>query len=158
VSGRISPAFILFVAGDLAAYGFTCEALNKTQTMEQVLSCLNIPLGQPHEGRIVAAAQITDDSAKFRGNELLLAGWRQADTASLLVLLERYSSAKKATDDGFPAAVVRAQVDFMGCVVPSGDHTVRFSFEPGSLRIGRLVSLVAAMLLLIYIAARNIVG
>jgi len=276
--GRISPAFMLFVAGDLAAYGFTYEALNKTQTMEQVLSCLNIPPGQPHEGRIVAEAQITDDSAKFRGNELLLAGWRQADgyegllprtwllgermsleglrisgvkwivnsgqnstvnglrptddsgwlevpdplprvrmttqvrriqnpveavtclsasgpvivdrglpirsseddshlkadlihdrpgwiemhtqadTASLLVLSERYSSAWKATVDGFPAAVVRAEVDFMGCVVPSGDHTVRFSFESDSLRIGRLVSLVAAMLLLIYIAARNIVG
>jgi hypothetical protein len=270
--GKSSAVLMLFVAGDLAAYGFTYEALSKTQTMEQILSGLETPPGKPDDGRVIAETLFADGSTKFHGNDLLLAGWRQADgyegllprtgllgeqvsidglrisgvrwivnsdgnstlkgvrstvdarwlevpdplprvrmtthvrrienpveatarvsasgpvivdrdvpvqgsednsrsvakllldrpgqieidtktdMTNLLVLAERYSSAWKITVDGLPVSVVRSEVDFMGCVVPAGHHTVKFSFEPASLRTGRLVSVVAVMLLLAYVA------
>jgi hypothetical protein len=77
-----------------------------------------------------------------------------SDAAELLVLSERYSDSWKITIDGTSANVVRAEVDFMACLVPAGSHSVRFSFESDSLKTGRRVSLGALMLLMACVAIR----
>lgn len=77
--GKFSAAMMIFVAGDLAAYGFTYEALSNTQTMSQIIAALQPPPGSPNDGRIIAETQISDHNPGFGGNELLLAGWKQAD-------------------------------------------------------------------------------
>ncbi len=279
--GKFSAAFMLFIAGDLAAYGFTYEALQNTASMRDILAALEVPPGTYDDGRIVAETQISDRPVGFEGNELLLLGWRQADgydgllprtwllnentnldglrlsgvrwiiargrhpeihgllatankrwlevpdplprarltsrlqfienpeeavkrlsadgptiidnelllsievqplatgvdkmpdtagfrtdrpghieihTAAsapcLIVLAERFSSGWKATVDGRPVAVHRAELDFMGCVVPKGICVVRFLFEPDSLSNGHRISLVALIAIVVYIAAR----
>ncbi len=39
--GRVSVGFMLFLAGDLAAYGFTFESLQKTKTWPEVIASLD---------------------------------------------------------------------------------------------------------------------
>ncbi len=272
--GRISAGFMLFLAGDLAAYGFTYEAMQNTKTWREVYDSLQEPPGSPDDGRIVAEIQIADGDIGYEGNDLLLAGWHQADgyegllpetylldqnisleslrisgvrwinsggnhshiaglkptniprwlevpnplprarltlntksisdphqairflqadgatvldrdpgvppsddTASgtamivsdrpgrieiqtsadrpqVLVLAERFSGGWKATVDGIPISILRAEIDFMGCVAPVGDHTIRFIFDPVSLRNGRQISIMALLLLGLYAAFR----
>ena len=272
--GRISAVFMLFVAGDLAVYGFTYEALQKTKTWSEVMASLNQPPGAPGNGRIVAEIQFADGDIGYEGNDLLLAGWSQADgyegllpqmhlldqntslaslrvagvrwinsggnhsqlvglqatdhprwlevpdpllrarmavttvtvtdpqqavrrlqpdgatvvdcdsglppmgefapgsakividrpgrihietsaeSPQLLVLAERFSFGWKATVDGVPASIMRADVDFMGCVVPVGSHTVEYVFEPMSVQNGRMISAGTLLLLCVYAVGR----
>ncbi len=281
--GKFSAGFMLFVVGDLAAYGFTYEALTKTASMEEIRAAMNTPPGIPSDGRIVAEIQISDRSVGFEGNELLLLGWQQADgydgllpqtwllneytslsglrisgvrwitsggrhqeiagllpTANprwlevpdplprtrltgrlkvvsslheavrnlsaggptlvdrevlipmedspasgrrdstgefarlsidqpgrmtvltdssaprFLVLAVRFSRGWRVTVNDKAADVVRAEADFMGCVVPAGRNTVQFQFAPASITNGRRVSLLALLLLAVFAAARAI--
>jgi hypothetical protein len=66
----------------------------------------------------------------------------------LLVVSEAYHRGWRATVDGADAMLVRAYGDFMGTVVDPGVHDVVLRFEPASFRIGRLVSGLAAGVLL----------
>lgn len=272
--GRISFIFMLFLVGDLAAYGFTYEALSNTKTFAQVINSLDQPPGVPAEGRIVAEIQFADGDIGYEGNDLLLAGWHQADgyegllpemhlleqntsleslriagvrwinaggnhsqipglmstqnsrwlevpdplprvrlaidtitipdpgqavrmlkpngativdrnpglpadgsalpgvanivsdrpgfisiecsaeTPQFLVLSERYSSGWKAIVDGTQLPVIRAEADFMGCMVPAGNHVVLFQFAPASVQNGRLISLGAIVLMILYVIGR----
>jgi hypothetical protein len=275
--GKLSLGFMLFVAGDLAAYGFTYEALNNTQSMKQIVASLKQPPGSPGEGRIMAETHLSSTDVGFGGNELLLAGWSQADgyegllpkthlldanvsleglrvsgvrwivdaglhstirglkpavdgwlevpnpltrvrlsrsarvvadraqsvqqlnadlppvvdpapelnaiqlnapvqstgtaritndrpgriqietnsaSTELLVLSERWSAGWKVTVDDRPVQLLRAEVDFMGCIVAAGQHSVKFSFEPSSVEIGARISKVTLLLLLVYVAVR----
>ncbi len=268
--GKVTPMFMLFVAGDLAAYGFTYEALNHTQTMASIYDELPIPPGSPEQGRIIAETHLTDANVGFCGNELLLLAWEKADgyegllpkmhlldenlsldglrisgvkwivnsgqhasipglkpttsdrwlevpdplprvrltnrvrtivdssaavaalsadgavivaaelpglslvaraqgtaelkeerpgrigvrvqceSPQLLVLSERYSKAWKVLIDGLPSSIVRTNVDFMGCAVPAGDHSVQFLFEPSSVRNGMNISMGMTALIMVY--------
>jgi uncharacterized membrane protein YfhO len=74
----------------------------------------------------------------------------------LLVLSERFSTGWTASIGDTPLPILRAEIDFMGCVVPSGNHTLRFVFEPVSVRNGRLVSFIAVILVSVYAAIRLI--
>jgi hypothetical protein len=277
--GKLSLGFMVFVAGDLAAYGFTYEALSNTQSMKQIVASLKQPPGSPGEGRIMAETHLSSIDVGFGGNELLLAGWSQADgyegllpkthlldanvslaglrvsgvrwivdaglhasipglkpavdgwlevpdplprvrmsrnvrvatdraesvqqlnadlppvvdpapewneiqlnaavrstgiarvttdrpgriqietsstSSELLVLSERWSTGWTATVDDRPARLLRAEVDFMGCIVPGGQHSVKFSFEPPSVEIGGSISKVTLLLLLVYLAVRRL--
>jgi hypothetical protein len=58
----------------------------------------------------------------------------------LLVVAESYHRGWRATVDGQSQEVSRINGDFMGCVVGPGKHRVVLSFQPGSLRRGRLTS------------------
>ncbi len=273
--GRVSAGFMLFLAGDLAAYGFTYEALQNTKTWTEVVESLHQPPGSPEDGRIVAELQTADGDIGYEGNDLLLAGWHQADgyegllpqsflldrntsleslriscvrwinaggnhssiaglkptedprwlevqnplprarltantttiadpreavrrlqpdgatvvdrnpgfpqrggtapgtatividrpgrieiqtsadSPQLLVLSERFSRGWKATVNGTPIPILRAEIDFMGCVAPVGDGTIRFSFEPATVRNGRLVSAFGLLLLSLYVLCRR---
>ena len=268
--GKWSPALIVFLAGDLAAYGFTYEALSHTQSYAEVLTDLKVPPGDSSDGRIIAEVHLSETNVGFGGNDLLLAGWKQADgyegllpqchllnenislaglqisgvrwvvnsgqhrlisgllpasdsgwlevpnplprvrltghvrvsadpaeavkllsargpvivasevlglspsdtknstpelqadhpgdivvrtqcqSEQLLVLAERFSRGWHVFLDGEPGSIIRAEVDFMACKVPSGSHSVRFVFQPSSVRVGRVVSLSATFLLLLY--------
>jgi hypothetical protein len=60
---------------------------------------------------------------------------------SLLVVAESYYPGWRATIDGQPAAILRANYLSQGLVTPQGEHTVEFSYEPGNFRYGALISL-----------------
>jgi hypothetical protein len=57
-------------------------------------------------------------------------------TSQLLIFAERYHPGWRAAVDGSRVPLERVYGDFMGCVVPAGDHAVTFQFAPFSLRLG----------------------
>jgi hypothetical protein len=58
----------------------------------------------------------------------------------LLVVSESYHSGWKADVDGRAQPVVRANGDFLGCLIDPGEHDVVLEFCPRSFRLGLLVS------------------
>jgi hypothetical protein len=64
----------------------------------------------------------------------------EAPGRRLLVIAESYDPNWRLTIDDKPVAVERVNGDFLGCVVESGEHEVRFVFRPASVLYGRLLS------------------
>jgi hypothetical protein len=63
-----------------------------------------------------------------------------------LVIAESYHSGWKARLDGNEVTVVREPGDYIGCLVPAGEHRVEFCFRPRSLWWGIRVSLATTVL------------
>ena len=120
--GRYSPAFMLFLAGDLAAYGFTYEALSRKQSMSQIVADLRTPPGAPNEGRIIAEVQLQNGDEQFHGNRLLLKGWHQADGYEGL-MSSRSLLGENLTLDGLRIAGVR-------WVINEGRHNSIAGLQP----------------------------
>jgi Bacterial membrane protein YfhO len=64
---------------------------------------------------------------------------------ALLVLTDTYYPGWQAFVDGQPQPLVRGDLLFRVVPVPAGEHTVELRFEPTSVRIGLLVSLLAVL-------------
>jgi len=69
---------------------------------------------------------------------------------ALLVLADVYAHGWKAWVDDKPAPIVITNVAFRGVVIPEGNHTVRFEFDPDALFTGLYISAALFALLLIY--------
>jgi len=68
----------------------------------------------------------------------------------LFVIAERYHAGWRATVDGESTPVLRANGDFMSCVVPEGNHRVQLRFAPRELRVGIYLTLVGALLTIFF--------
>ena len=68
-----------------------------------------------------------------------------ADTAGTLILTDAWYPGWRASVDGRPAPIRRANVYFRAVELEPGTHRVFFAYAPASLRIGAAISLVAAM-------------
>ncbi len=66
---------------------------------------------------------------------------------ALLVVAESWYPGWRATIDGQPVEVLRANYLSQGVVVPTGSHTVELEYSPDSFRYGLLVSLGALVVL-----------
>jgi hypothetical protein len=71
----------------------------------------------------------------------------RASRPALLVLADNYYPGWRARVDGRETPVYQANHTFRGVVVPAGEHTVAFTFEPGDLLKGLYISLAVAALL-----------
>jgi hypothetical protein len=63
----------------------------------------------------------------------------------LLMLSDAYYPGWVATVDGTPVTIERADCALRAVSVPPGEHLVEFSYRPMSLRVGALISLIAAL-------------
>jgi hypothetical protein len=77
----------------------------------------------------------------------------QADTRQLLVLTTAYHAGWHVVIDGQPAETRRVFGDFLGCIVEQGAHQLQFTFAPASYFWGWWISLVGAMLTLLFMIA-----
>lgn len=66
---------------------------------------------------------------------------------ALLVVAESWYPGWRATIDGQPAQVLRANYLSQGVVVPTGSHLVELEYSPDSFRYGQLISLGALIVL-----------
>jgi hypothetical protein len=75
----------------------------------------------------------------------------------ILVVSESFHPGWRATSDGAGIEVIPVYGDFMGCVVEPGKHVVELTFKPLSLAAGMWVSIIALVVLPIFviIAARR---
>jgi polyisoprenyl-phosphate glycosyltransferase len=80
-----------------------------------------------------------------------------APQRQLLVISESYHAGWRAYLDDCPIDVEAVNGDFMGCVVPAGNHCVRLEFAPRCLAAGKAISLAGLVLtgLLIGLALRR---
>jgi hypothetical protein len=72
-----------------------------------------------------------------------------------LVVSESYYPGWRATIDGQPAAIHRANYSMQGVVVPAGTHQVVFSFTPTSLYFSGALSVVALVAAMVFIVRRT---
>ncbi|MCH8043181.1 MAG: YfhO family protein [Planctomycetes bacterium] len=63
-----------------------------------------------------------------------------APARQLLVVTERFHTGWQAEIDGRPQPLLRANGDFIGCVIEPGRHDVRLVFRPYSLQLGKSLS------------------
>ena len=75
-----------------------------------------------------------------------------ADGRQLLVVSEGFDDGWTATLDGQPIPVERVNGDFIGCVVPAGEHDVAFRFRPAYRVPGLIISLLGALAALLLAA------
>jgi hypothetical protein len=90
-----------------------------------------------------ATPSVTFDS--YDDNDLRL--HVQTDFPAFLVLTDTYYPGWKATVDGESAEIYPTDLMFRGIFVPAGDHTIEFSYEPGSFKVGAALSLLSVLAL-----------
>ncbi|MCB9637799.1 MAG: YfhO family protein [Myxococcales bacterium] len=71
----------------------------------------------------------------------------EAPHESLVVINEVYYKGWRATLDGKPVPIVRANFMMMGVRVPKGRHTLRVTYHPRSFKVGLTLSLLAVLFL-----------
>ena len=79
----------------------------------------------------------------------------QADKPKALFLSDTYYPGWKATLDGKPIDIYRADYIFRSVMVPSGKHTVIFNYDPETFKFGLALSGLSAALLLITILRKS---
>ncbi len=62
-----------------------------------------------------------------------------------------YEDGWSATVDGKAVKIEKANIGFMAVLVPEGEHTVRFSYETPGLKVGALITVVSAAVLIAYL-------
>ena len=67
----------------------------------------------------------------------------RSSSRSVLVLSQIYYPGWKATIDGNEVAVYPVDYALTGILAPEGEHAIRFFFQPGSFRIGAMLSLIS---------------
>jgi hypothetical protein len=72
--------------------------------------------------------------------------------SGMLVLTDDYYPGWTATVDGHPATIQRVDYLLRGVALTAGSHTIEFHYQPGSWRIGWIVSVLAVLGLLATIA------
>ena len=85
------------------------------------------------EGTPGTAAVIEDTPGKIRVRTA-------ASTRQVLVTTESYYPGWTVTLDGESIEVIPLYGDFLGCVLPAGEHEVEFDFDPASYRYGKALS------------------
>lgn len=77
----------------------------------------------------------------------------QSSSAGLAVFSEiYYPKGWKATIDGEPADILRANYVLRALTIPAGKHTIEFRFEPAAYVIGNKITLASSWLLLLIVA------
>ncbi|NVN99450.1 MAG: YfhO family protein, partial [Geobacteraceae bacterium] len=67
----------------------------------------------------------------------------------ILVFSDLYTKDWQAEVDGQAARLYRANYAYRGVIVPAGNHSVRFRYDPLSYRVGKYISVSGVLLLLL---------
>src|SRR5207245_10342295 len=108
------------------------------------LAVLPEPLAQPSGPPL---PPVTADRIEVRPNQVTATLTAPAD--GLVVLLEPWFPGWRATLDGAPAPLLRADFLFMATPVRAGPHTLRLAYFPDRLLPGVAIAIVAATLLVL---------
>jgi len=124
-------AGILVRSGDDALHAVVYEIDPFTQT---VIETANASESSPQP---IAPAQIMSHAPQ----RVTISATAPSD--AWLVLTDTYFPGWRAEVDGRPTAIAPANYAFRAVTVPAGTHTVTFTYEPASFRVGLFISLLA---------------
>jgi len=71
------------------------------------------------------------------------------DKPGLVILADTYYPGWRLTIDGKTAPIYRANRMMRGAAVPAGEHTLVYTYQPGSFRVGAIISAAALLVLLV---------
>lgn len=74
----------------------------------------------------------------YEENKIMLT--TNTKTDKILVLSDNYYPGWKALIDGIETTIYRANYSFRALVIPKGNHSILFSYEPNSLKYGVIIS------------------
>ena len=146
-----SPVFLLSVPNTFPRF-FVVDGVLPVDEVDAVNTLV---AGQFDPAReVLLSGPVGASSARpgFQGSARLIS--RRADSLSLeadlddpgvLVVLEGYHSGWRATVDGRPSPVLRANALFRGVPVPAGHHRIEMAFRPPSALWGGALSLLSLM-------------
>jgi hypothetical protein len=138
-------AFVVFsttvVPNDLQAAKDALLSPEHDPRRSVVLSGLGAPLSGPDLD--LSAAPVTWLQDDPEDVELAV----NLPSPGYLVLNDNYASGWRATLDGQPALMVRANVTFRAVAVPQGKHSVRFEYRPPLFYIGGVISAISAIII-----------
>jgi hypothetical protein len=128
-----------------------------TKVYDGALALMSQPGFDPRRTAVINDAEVKLPQGPLEGDAQLASYTpdevqvrTRASREALLVLADNYYPGWEARIDDRPADIVRADHTFRGVVVPAGEHTVTFSYEPTQLRIGFVIYLVGMVLLVGY--------
>jgi hypothetical protein len=128
-----------------------------TNVPDGALALMNQPGFDPRRTAVVNDAQVKLPAGPLEGSAQLASYTpdevqvrTHASREALLVLADNYYPGWTARIDDRPADIVRTDHTFRGVVVPAGEHTVTFSYEPGDVRTGFVIYLIGMILLVGY--------
>ena len=81
----------------------------------------------------------------------------ESDRDGLVFLSDTYASGWKASVDGNPTRIHRANFAFRAVEVPKGSHQITFTYDPLSWKIGVAVSIGSFILLAGYFLRKNLI-
>lgn len=117
----------------------------------------------PRSEVILPSGLASGPAAGFSSN--VRVAWRRADAVGIeaelsrpghLVLLDAYDAGWRATVDGQPAEVVRANVLFRAVAVSAGRHVVTFRYRPPAVVAGFVVSALTLAAGLVLVGSRRL--
>jgi hypothetical protein len=136
------PVRVLSVPDPLPP-AFVVGGVHASTDPEETLRLLVSPDFDPRREAVLAAAAVRPVPAGFQGAASLTT--RDADRLvvetdathdAVLVVVEAYADGWRATVDGAPAPVFRANGLFRGVEVPAGRHTVELAYRPKAVTWG----------------------
>ena len=74
-----------------------------------------------------------------------------AKDSTFLVLCQNRYPFWQASIDGKKTPIITTNISFMGIAIPPGEHTLRFDFRANHIKIGFIISLIATLVLSIYL-------
>jgi hypothetical protein len=105
----------------------------------------NIVKGQSYRSAIADSISLTS----YKPNELI---YKYSSSGERLAVFSEiwYPAGWKAFIDGKPYDYLRADWILRAMVVPSGNHEIRFSFEPSAYYTGNTISLASSVLFILF--------
>jgi len=97
----------------------------------------NVYLDRPFPCQAEGAGSV--EIIEYRPNDIAI---KTSGSGGLLTLSDQFYPGWRATIDGFPTEIARADTVFRAVCVPPGDHIVHFEYRPMSLYVGLAMTVV----------------
>ena len=162
----VDPTYRLVHSGDVKVYehlgalprAFVVHQARAVEDDEAALAILRDPAFDPSQEVILAsggalaakAGQPEVEMLSYEPEEILLKA--RLDAPGYLVLTDTFYPGWKATVDGQPAPILRADIYFRAVPLAAGEHLVAFHYRPESVRLGLGMGLFAWLIWLVAVS------
>lgn len=141
-------AYVVHAAQTFTSEKYVLQAIQDLDLGQMVALDEEVAFRSPATSSVGSARIVSD-----RANLVVVEA--ETEQPGILVLSDSYYPGWKAYIDGAEARILRANYAVRAVILDGGKHTVRFVYEPDSLRIGVALSLLGALLVGALLASRR---